>query len=117
MGKSRITYEPRQPTRLSTGNRVGCRRSIRGLALSSLAALVLLVMVSLSLAEGLAESQQQRVVEDITFDKNAKTVSYTVTAPAFIRVRVGAIEGPLYATIRDWQKLEGNRYVCCLCAG
>lgn len=52
---------------------------------------------------GLAQGQES-VVKDLSFDKKTGTVSYELTVPARVRVRMGIADGPLYRTIVDWQE-------------
>lgn len=46
------------------------------------------------------------VVKNLSVDKENKTISYELTKPATVRLRVGSRSGPLYRTLVNWQKQE-----------
>ena len=52
----------------------------------------------------------QRVVGEIVHDREAKTITYTVHHPSYIRVRAGIADGPLYLTLVNWKKQEPGTY-------
>lgn len=55
-----------------------------------------------------ASAVSQGVVTETSFDRDAGTVSYTLTSAAYVRLRVGAEDGPMYATVVDWQRREAG---------
>ncbi len=58
-----------------------------------------------------AEETRIRVVKDLVFDKKAKTITYTLTAPAHVRIRLGVNEGPMYTTLLNWENREIGTHV------
>jgi hypothetical protein len=50
------------------------------------------------------EGNREAVLKDLSFDKKTGTISYELTVPARVRIRIGIVEGPLYRTIVDWQE-------------
>ena len=44
------------------------------------------------------------VVKNLLVDKKNKTISYVLTKPATVRIRVGSKLGPLYRTLVNWQE-------------
>jgi hypothetical protein len=52
----------------------------------------------------MADEEAKGVAQDIFFDKEAKAVSYNLNHPAYIRVRLGVEEGPLYQTLVNWEE-------------
>lgn len=44
------------------------------------------------------------VLKNLSFDKETGVVSYELTQPAWVRIRVGRGDGPLYRTICDWER-------------
>jgi hypothetical protein len=57
-----------------------------------------------------AEQETQRVIQDIFFDKNTKTISYSLNYPAYIRIRVGVEDGPMYQTLINWQEKKSGKH-------
>lgn len=53
-----------------------------------------------------AEEKIEKVVKTLSFDPQTATVSYELTHPAKVRVRVGTKDGPLLRTIVDWQERD-----------
>jgi len=62
----------------------------------------LLIFAKITLAEKTAEP----VVENLAVDKKNKVISYVLTKPATVRLRVGSKSGPLYRILVNWQKQE-----------
>lgn len=64
------------------------------------------LIISILFATGIfaEEEKNERVVKMLIFDPDTATVSYELTHPAKIRIRIGAKEGPLFRTIVDWQE-------------
>lgn len=52
----------------------------------------------------LAGEADEPVVKNLSVDKKNKTISYVLTKPATVRLRVGSKSGPLYRTLINWQK-------------
>lgn len=61
----------------------------------------LVLFVTNILAE---EEKSEGVVKSLSFDPQTATVSYELTHPAKVRIRIGTKEGPLMRTIVDWQE-------------
>lgn len=56
---------------------------------------------------GVCQQQEEKaepVVKDLSFDKETGAVSYELTVPAWVRIRIGVGDGPLYRTLCDWEK-------------
>lgn len=54
-----------------------------------------------------AETEKsEKVLKTISFDPATATVSYELTHPAKVRIRIGTKDGPLFRTIVDWQERE-----------
>lgn len=50
------------------------------------------------------EEKNEKVVKSLSFDSKTAAVSYELTHPAKIRIRIGTKDGPLLRTIVDWQE-------------
>lgn len=60
----------------------------------------------------LAEEADEPVVKNLSVDKKNKTISYVLTKPATVRLRVGSKSGPLYRTLINWRKQKrGNHTI------
>ncbi len=58
----------------------------------------------------LAGEADEPVVKNLSVDKKNKAISYVLTKPATVRLRVGSRSGPLYRTLVNWQKQEEGNY-------
>lgn len=43
------------------------------------------------------------IIKDVAFDKENLEISYVLTKPASLRISLGIEEGPIFATLLDWQ--------------
>src|SRR3989338_4008640 len=68
------------------------------------------VFLMLTATNVFAEEVVERVIKSISFDAETATVSYELTHPAKIRIRIGTKEGPLMRTIVDWQERDIGLY-------
>ncbi len=50
------------------------------------------------------ENKSDVLLKNLAFDKKTGVISYELTIPAWVRIRVGIADGPLYRTIVDWQE-------------
>ncbi|MDD5174081.1 MAG: hypothetical protein PHV48_04575 [Candidatus Omnitrophica bacterium] len=50
--------------------------------------------------------ESERIVKSLAFDPKTAAVSYELSHPAKVRVRIGTKEGPLFRTIVDWEKRD-----------
>jgi len=57
----------------------------------------------------LAGENKESVVKNLIVDKKNKTISYVLTEPATVRLRVGSKAGPLYRTLVNWQKQKKGK--------
>ncbi len=48
--------------------------------------------------------ENKSVVKNIAFDKSTGVVSYELSLPARVRIRIGIADGSLYRTIVDWDE-------------
>lgn len=65
----------------------------------------LLVIFALSVSGIHAEEKkEEEVIKGLSFDPETATVSYELTHPAKVRIRVGTKEGPLFRTVIDWKE-------------
>ena len=65
-----------------------------------------LVFILMFLCAGIfaEEEKGEKVVKALSFDPDTAIVSYELTHPAKIRIRIGTKDGPLFRTIVDWQE-------------
>lgn len=54
--------------------------------------------------------EPSRLIQEIVFDRDSRLISYMLTAPASVRLRVGTAGGPLYKTLIDWKRQEKGRH-------
>jgi len=59
----------------------------------------------------LAGKADEPVVKNLSVDKKNKTISYVLTKPATVRLRVGSMSGPLYRTLVNWQKQKKGNHI------
>jgi len=59
----------------------------------------------------LAGEAGEPTVKDLSVDKKNKTISYVLTKPATVRLRVGSKSGPLYKILVNWQKQEEGKHI------
>lgn len=57
-----------------------------------------------------ADEEIKDVAQDVSFNKEGKTISYSLNFPAYIRIRLGVEEGPLYRTLLNWDKREPGKH-------
>jgi hypothetical protein len=50
------------------------------------------------------ENKSDALLKNLAFDKKTGVISYALTIPTRVRIRVGIADGPLYRTIVDWQE-------------
>ena len=50
-------------------------------------------------------------VTNIDFKPQTGEISYELKVPALIRVRVGVLDGPLYATLTNWEQKQSGKYL------
>lgn len=50
------------------------------------------------------KQDKEPVYKNLSFNKNTGIISYELTTPMKVRIRVGIAEGPLYRTICDWEE-------------
>jgi hypothetical protein len=73
--------------------------------------LVLFLVVSFNYGEiSPGEEEVKSVLRDLSFDKKTGAISYELTVPAWVRVRFGIADGPLYRTIVDWQERNAGKH-------
>lgn len=65
---------------------------------------ILLVFVFLTSSVVLAQEESERVIKSLSYDPKSAIVSYELSHPAKVRIRIGTKEGPLFRTIIDWQE-------------
>jgi hypothetical protein len=58
----------------------------------------------------LAGETGEPVVKNFSVDKKNKAISYVLTEPATVRLRVGSKSGPLYRTLVNWQRQKKGRH-------
>ncbi len=58
----------------------------------------------------LAKETDESVVKDFVVDKEHKTISYELTKPATVRIRVGSKSGPLHRTLVNWKKQRKGKH-------
>jgi len=56
------------------------------------------------------EQKVEAVLKDLSFDKKTGVISYELTVPAWVRIRMGIVDGPLYRTILDWQERSRGKH-------
>lgn len=56
------------------------------------------------------ETERSLIVKDLQFDKEKGVVSYELTMPAWVRIRLGLKEGPMCKTLVDWKEREEGRH-------
>lgn len=56
------------------------------------------------------EKSPVKVVKSISFDSKTATAAYELNVPAWVRVRIGRKDGPLYRTIVDWEEKPAGKY-------
>lgn len=88
-----MTYEISQFTSKKRG-------IVRNNAIILLTILIKLISNQLLLAD---DSLQKGLIEGINMDSKNYLVSYTLNYPAYIRLRIGIMDGPLYGTLLDWE--------------
>lgn len=69
--------------------------------------IILILLLSLALAQ---EDKGEKVLETVSFDPRTATVSYELTHPAKVRIRIGTKDGPLFRTIVDWEERGMGSY-------
>lgn len=57
-----------------------------------------------------AGGADEPVVKNLSVDKKNKTISYVLTEPATVRIRVGSKSGPLHRTLVNWEKQENGSH-------
>lgn len=57
----------------------------------------------------IAKETNEQVVKNLIVDNKNKTISYVLTKPAIVRLRVGSKSGPLYKTLVNWQKQKKGK--------
>jgi hypothetical protein len=55
-------------------------------------------------------AQENKIVKNIHFDNKLGVISYELTKPCWIRIRIGTKEGPLHYTL-DWEREESGRHI------
>lgn len=56
------------------------------------------------------EQEKENIFRDLSFNKKTNTISYELSIPAWVRIRIGVPDGPLYSTICDWEKREAGKH-------
>ncbi len=56
------------------------------------------------------EQTTKTVLRGLSFDKKTGIVSYELSVPALVRIRIGIADGPLYRTISDWQERPQGKH-------
>ncbi len=51
------------------------------------------------------------MVKNLNVDKKNKTISYVLTKPAVVRIRVGSKSGPLHKTLVNWQQQKKGKQI------
>lgn len=74
--------------------------------ISFLISIFILILTTLTLAAQINEP----VVKNLAMDKNNKSISYELTQPAMVRIRVGSTSGPLHRTLVNWQKQNKGKH-------
>ena len=74
--------------------------------------LCLLLFFNLSAAIECFGDEEEAVVvlKTVSFDKDTGRVSYELTMPAWVRIRAGVANGPLYRTICDWERKDAGKH-------
>lgn len=54
--------------------------------------------------------QEEKVLKNVSFDKKTGVISYELSVPARVRIRIGISDGPLYRTIIDWEEKEAGKH-------
>lgn len=76
--------------------------------ITTLAFVFILIFATITLAE----KTDEPVVKNLSVDKKNRVISYMLTKPATVRLRVGSRAGPLYRTLVNWQKQgEGDHAI------
>lgn len=65
---------------------------------------LILIFVGTKTCFGQETQENEPVYKNVSFDKNTGTISYELTIPMRVRIRVGVADGPLYRTICDWEE-------------
>jgi len=79
--------------------------------LTLLPTLTILFFVILAYTEdNKKESKEKLLVKDLKFDREKGIVSYELTTPAWVRIRLGLKEGPMCKTLVDWEKRSAERH-------
>lgn len=56
------------------------------------------------------EEKIDAVMKGLSFDKKTGGVSYELVLPAWVRLRVGVADGPLYRSIADWEQRPAGKH-------
>jgi hypothetical protein len=74
-------------------------------------ALAIFLILSFNAATCIGEEKKaETILKDLSFDKKTGVVSYELTLPAWVRIRIGIADGPLYRTLLDWQERGVGKY-------
>ena len=70
------------------------------------------IIVVLFIENGVCYSQPQGdLVKNACFDQETGNIRYELTVPAWVRIRIGVKDGPLYRNICDWEKRESGKHI------
>jgi len=73
--------------------------------------IIFFIILLFSISRTVCAEETKGVARDVVLDKEHKTISYTLNCPAFIRIRLGTEEGPLYQTLVNWENKDTGRHV------
>lgn len=71
--------------------------------------LIILLTLHIGAENIYCEETEQKLISDINFDKEKSEFSYKLASPAYIRIRLGIIEGPLYNSL-DWEYRDAGTH-------
>lgn len=71
---------------------------------------LLLTLILVLTTAVLAKEPDDTVVKNLVVDKEHKIISYELSNPATVRIRVGSKAGPLHRTLVNWQKQRKGRH-------
>ncbi|HOW35738.1 MAG TPA: hypothetical protein PL155_04930 [Candidatus Omnitrophota bacterium] len=73
--------------------------------------LIIAAVIFLSTTFAMATEADDPVIKNFKLDKKNKSISYELTKPATIRIRVGSISGPQYKTLVNWENQKKGKHI------
>lgn len=71
--------------------------------------LTFILVIGLTVSSFAKESDEE-VVKNFVMDSKHKIISYELTQPTTVRIRVGSKSGPLHRTLVNWQRQKKGRH-------